>query len=77
MATGGEWFNNQVMGSQREKGRDKKKSRNEEIEKKRKEIGDLQRKLKETIERRNGKMKNWKLEPFAIKEPRLLATGVC
>jgi hypothetical protein len=59
------------MGSQREKGRDKEKTRKEEIQKKRKEIGELQRKLKETIERRNGKMKNWKLDPFGIARPGL------
>ena len=63
------------MGSEREKERDKKKSRNNEIEKKRKEIGDLQRKLKETIERKNGKMKNWKLESFAINEPGRFASA--
>jgi hypothetical protein len=55
------------MGSEREKGRDEQKSRKLEIEKKRKEIADLQRRLKETIERRNGKIR--KLEPFEIKKP--------
>ncbi len=65
------------MGSTREKGRDKEKSRKEEMQKKRKEIAELQRKLKETIERRNGKMKNWKLDPFEIaKHGRLAAAGL-
>ncbi len=65
------------MGSRREQGRDKEKSRKEEMQKKRKEIGELQRKLKETIERRNGKMKNWNLIPFEITKPgRLAAAGL-
>jgi hypothetical protein len=42
------------MGSKRVKGRDGKKSREAEIQKVREEIAELQRKLKEMIERRNG-----------------------
>jgi hypothetical protein len=65
------------MGSQREKRRDPEKSRKEEIKQKRKEIAELQRKLKETIERRNGKMKNWRLDPFEITRPgSFSATGL-
>jgi len=42
------------MGSKRVKGRDGQKSREAEIQKVREEIAELQRKLKEMIERRNG-----------------------
>src|SRR5881394_251101 len=42
------------MASRREKGRAKGKSRKADMEKKRREIAELQRKLKEMIDKRNG-----------------------
>ena len=54
MAKGFDKFDIRGMGSKRVKGRDKAKSREAEIQKVRQEIVDLQRKLKEMIERRNG-----------------------
>jgi hypothetical protein len=51
---GREQFDDRAMGPKRVKGRGGKKSREAEMQKVREEIADLQRKLKEMIERRNG-----------------------